>query len=153
MCEEFMTAEASAGRCGQEAQLKFKLYCDLLVQRASGTLMTCAQYFRRFIHLHPDYNHDSIVTPTISHDLTVLSINLGLGVWTSPDLHGKLIATLIPLTPIPTTTILPQLSSMAEPIVDFKEEYTATPGPKSFVLLNRISLNQIEGKYQNLCDT
>lgn len=42
---------------------------DFLLERAKGNVMTGARYQRNFVLNHPDYNKDSIITPTIAYDL------------------------------------------------------------------------------------
>lgn len=44
-------------------------YIKLIRMRASGKLLTPATWMRNFVQKHPDYQQDSIVTPTISYDL------------------------------------------------------------------------------------
>jgi glutamate--cysteine ligase catalytic subunit len=44
-------------------------YMQLISKRASGELLTPASWIRRFVLWHPDYQCDSIVSPSICHDL------------------------------------------------------------------------------------
>ncbi|GAA96984.1 uncharacterized protein L969DRAFT_54002 [Mixia osmundae IAM 14324] len=44
-------------------------YFDLISQRANGTLVTQATWIRQFVHAHPDYKHDSVVSQKINYDL------------------------------------------------------------------------------------
>jgi hypothetical protein len=46
-------------------------YLDFIVARASGELMTPAAWMRKFIRSHPDYKHDSVISPRIAADLMV----------------------------------------------------------------------------------
>lgn len=107
MCKSFMDSECTAGRCGEEARTKFSQYCALLAQRSSGKLMTCAQYLRNFVMSHPAYKDDSVVSPVITHDLSVLSANIGFGIWTAPELHGEFSKFICRM---PLSTLVPQFS-------------------------------------------
>lgn len=46
-------------------------YLELISSRASGKLITTAQWIRNFVQNHPNYNHDSIVNDRIAYDLLV----------------------------------------------------------------------------------
>lgn len=47
-------------------------YLDLISARASGKLATTATWYRNFVTSHPQYHHDSRVTPEIAYDLLSL---------------------------------------------------------------------------------
>lgn len=89
MCREFVAQQHSQGRCTAATVQLFHLYSDLYAKRSSGKLVTDAQFLRRFIMEHPDYAFDSVITPTISRDLTVLSINLGFRRLAAEQLYGS----------------------------------------------------------------
>ncbi|KAI9206510.1 glutamate-cysteine ligase-domain-containing protein [Polychytrium aggregatum] len=44
-------------------------YLALIARRASGELMTAAGYIRKFVHEHPEYRNDSVVSDSIMWDL------------------------------------------------------------------------------------
>nr|ACC86274.1 glutamate-cysteine ligase catalytic subunit [Exaiptasia diaphana] len=44
-------------------------YLKLIQKRASGELMTTARWMREFVHKHPDYKQDSVVSDLICYDL------------------------------------------------------------------------------------
>lgn len=44
-------------------------YLGFISKRASGELLTEAQWMRQFIMSHPDYKHDSVVSESINYDL------------------------------------------------------------------------------------
>ncbi|KAJ2863021.1 glutamate--cysteine ligase [Coemansia aciculifera] len=41
----------------------------LIRRRASGKLCTLATWMRKFVQEHPDYRHDSVVSPTVNYDM------------------------------------------------------------------------------------
>ncbi|KAJ2811933.1 glutamate--cysteine ligase [Coemansia sp. 'formosensis'] len=41
----------------------------LIRRRASGKLCTLATWMRNFVQQHPDYHHDSVVSPTVNYDM------------------------------------------------------------------------------------
>lgn len=166
ICDEFLEqSRTTAGgggpagcRIGYESQQRFAQYASLFVERASGRLLTYAQYLRRFVQTHPDYAQDSVITPRIAHDLTVLSTNLGFGTWVAPDLHGAVASKLILQTPLPASTALPNLSPQGATIVRFVDEEreeeeepveTKTKTKSPFVLVRKpvIALNAFDSIY------
>lgn len=44
-------------------------YLGFISERASGALLTEAQWMRKFIRSHPDYKNDSVVSERINYDL------------------------------------------------------------------------------------
>lgn len=63
-------------------------YMDFIVARASGELMTPAAWIREFVHTHPEYKQDSVVSPKIAADLMSKCHRVGLGLERAPELHG-----------------------------------------------------------------
>mmetsp|Transcript_9798 Transcript_9798/g.31530 ORF Transcript_9798/g.31530 Transcript_9798/m.31530 type:complete len:640 (+) Transcript_9798:504-2423(+) len=63
-------------------------YLDFIVARASGELMTPAQWMRKFVQEHPDYKGDSIVPQKVAADLMAKCHRIGLGLDHVPELHG-----------------------------------------------------------------
>jgi len=63
-------------------------YMDFIVARASGELLTPAAWIRSFVRAHPDYKHDSVVSPRIAADLMTKCHRVGVGSEKAPELHG-----------------------------------------------------------------
>eukprot|EP00735_Rhodelphis_limneticus_P009061 TRINITY_DN2513_c0_g1::TRINITY_DN2513_c0_g1_i1::g.19169::m.19169 TRINITY_DN2513_c0_g1::TRINITY_DN2513_c0_g1_i1::g.19169 ORF type:complete len:771 (+),score=242.83,sp/P48506/GSH1_HUMAN/46.50/0.0,GCS/PF03074.11/2.4e-144,GCS2/PF04107.8/0.034 TRINITY_DN2513_c0_g1_i1:139-2451(+) len=55
--------------CVGKTRLLINNYLDLVRLRASGELMTDAEFIRKFVHSHPEYNTDSVVSQKIQDDL------------------------------------------------------------------------------------
>jgi len=85
---------------GMDATTTFEVnrYLKLIAMRASGRLLTNAAWARRFIAAHPDYLSDSVVAPTIAHDLMVASHEIGLGRRTCKEVLGEV--TIEPIVPM-----------------------------------------------------
>jgi len=66
-------------------------YLDFVVARASGELLTPAQWMRRFVLSHPDYRHDSLVSERIAADLLAKCHRIGAGLERCPELHGDFV--------------------------------------------------------------
>ncbi|KZT52865.1 glutamate-cysteine ligase catalytic subunit, partial [Calocera cornea HHB12733] len=62
------------------------MYLDVVKRRANGSLMTCAQWMRRFIRTHPDYKFDSVISEQINYDLMKAFDEIERGVRREPDL-------------------------------------------------------------------
>ena len=52
--------------------------------------MTNATWIRKFIHEHPDYKHDSVISETTAYDLVRKIKDVSEGTITCPELTGKL---------------------------------------------------------------
>ncbi|KAJ8609967.1 hypothetical protein CTAYLR_008091 [Chrysophaeum taylorii] len=74
--------------CDPETERIVRSYCDLIVKRASGELLTAAAWMRRFVREHPDYGRDSIVPPSVAHDLLRACHDVGVGKIYVPELLG-----------------------------------------------------------------
>ena len=59
--------------CEASAFQRIDAYLVFLSHRAAGELQTGADWIRNFVTSHPDYKHDSIVSPSIAHDLMKVS--------------------------------------------------------------------------------
>lgn len=57
--------------------------------------MTPAAWIRNFVREHPDYKHDSVVSPKTAADLMAKCHKVGLGLERAPELHGS-----FPIAPI-----------------------------------------------------
>ncbi|XP_076326354.1 glutamate--cysteine ligase catalytic subunit-like isoform X2 [Tachypleus tridentatus] len=64
-------------------------YLELLQHRASGKLLTTAQWIREYILDHPDYRQDSVVTERINYDLLCTADRIQRGELKSPRLLGS----------------------------------------------------------------
>jgi len=54
-------------------------YMQFIQQRASGELLTTAEWMRNYVTTHPDYQHDSVVTQRIAYDLMNRCHMIGAG--------------------------------------------------------------------------
>lgn len=137
ICINYLESEEAAGRCSHKTITEFHQYCDVLIKRTRSELLSAAQFMRKFISSHPDYKKDSIITPSISHDLTVLAVNIGLGYWNFLELHGPSVCSIMQhQAPLYTTKIkLPQMNadgnSRNTGVVIFNVAATQPPHPSS----------------------
>eukprot|EP01133_Synstelium_polycarpum_P004382 gene4382-5127_t len=63
-------------------------YLLFISKRASGDLMTMSAWTRQFVHNHPSYNHDSIVSQEIQNDLIQRCADIANGIVSEPKLLG-----------------------------------------------------------------
>ncbi|KAG0169334.1 hypothetical protein DFQ28_006514 [Apophysomyces sp. BC1034] len=75
-----------------ETRCKLSSYLSLISRRASGELMTGAAYLRQFVTNHPDYKHDSVVTPAITYDMIKTVDKIAKGEIKVPELLGDFAA-------------------------------------------------------------
>ena len=52
--------------------------------------MTTASWIRKFVHSHPDYKHDSVVSDTVTYDLMRHMHDISQDKVPCPELIGKL---------------------------------------------------------------
>ncbi|KAI8081561.1 glutamate-cysteine ligase-domain-containing protein [Halteromyces radiatus] len=71
-----------------ETRCKLTKYLDLISKRASGELMTGATYLRQLVKRHPDYQHDSVVSPSITYDIVRTADDIAQGHIRVPELLG-----------------------------------------------------------------
>ncbi|KAJ8655256.1 hypothetical protein O0I10_009124 [Lichtheimia ornata] len=71
-----------------ETRCKLSSYLSLISKRASGELMTGATYLRHLVMNHPDYKHDSVVSPSITYDLINTVDKIARGELKAPELLG-----------------------------------------------------------------
>lgn len=64
-------------------------YLRLIADRASGKLLTTAQWIRNFVLNHPNYNHDSVVNDIINYDLLVIANKIQKGEESVAELLGE----------------------------------------------------------------
>ena len=63
-------------------------YLTLLQKRASGELLTTAQWIRQYVRNHPEYTCDGVVSSRIADDLLVRCDDIGMGRVACPELLG-----------------------------------------------------------------
>ncbi|KAJ2454778.1 glutamate--cysteine ligase [Coemansia sp. RSA 2424] len=61
----------------------------LVRRRASGKMCTLASWMRRFVQEHPDYRHDSAVSPSVNYDMLCTMNDIEEGRVAAPELLGK----------------------------------------------------------------
>lgn len=66
LIDEYLTEDL---KLCPETRRRLEEYLSLVRQRASGQLLTPAAWIRRFVAEHPEYRHDSKVSPEITYDL------------------------------------------------------------------------------------
>lgn len=71
--------------------LNFILFYRMFHRRATGRLITPAQWMRQFVHKHPAYQHDSIIRPEIAHDLMMTCKGIGEGTIPCPEILGDIV--------------------------------------------------------------
>lgn len=74
---------------------RVNLYLDLIVQRATGELLTPACWIRKFVHNHPAYKKDSKVPQEVAYDLLRRIDGISRG-----DIHEPLLFGDIEFDPI-----------------------------------------------------
>lgn len=75
--------------CDVDTRCTVLQYLQLISNRASGKLMTMAQWIRKFVLTHADYNHDSVVNESINYDLLVECEKIASGEKACPELFFK----------------------------------------------------------------
>lgn len=75
--------------CDEATRKIISKYLCLIEKRATGELPTTATWMRRFVHAHPDYAHDSVISSTIAYDLLVDCQAIGEGLKHCPELLGN----------------------------------------------------------------
>ena len=72
----------------RETFRRVDLYLSFIEERATGTIMTNADWIRNFVTSHPDYKQDSVVSPAIAHDLAKACDAVGCGDHQPAELLG-----------------------------------------------------------------
>jgi len=70
------------------AHAKITKYLDFIEQRAVGKLVTPATWMRNYVHNHPAYKGDSVLTHEITYDLMIACKEIGEGTRHEEDLLG-----------------------------------------------------------------
>ncbi|PKI84318.1 glutamate--cysteine ligase [Malassezia vespertilionis] len=68
-----------------EQRAELDRYIAFIGERANGTLMTTATWMRRFVHSHPQYKHDSVVSEKINYDMLCTLNKIERGELAVPD--------------------------------------------------------------------
>uniref|UniRef100_A0A6A7G5Y0 Glutamate--cysteine ligase n=2 Tax=Hirondellea gigas TaxID=1518452 RepID=A0A6A7G5Y0_9CRUS len=76
-------------QCDDETRNVVDGYLSLISRRASGELMTQAQWLRRFVQLHPDYKKDSIISEEVCRDILDAQRRITHGDLVVPQLLGQ----------------------------------------------------------------
>jgi len=75
--------------CDRETRKVVENYLELIKLRGRGDLPTAAQWIRRFVDEHPEYQHDSVITQGVAFDLLQKVKDISLGQQPCPELLGK----------------------------------------------------------------
>lgn len=78
-------------KCDPATMVLIDRYLRFVAQRATGEIDTGATWMRRFVLNHPDYKKDSVVSPTIAHDLIAEIHAVSMGHKHPTELIGKYI--------------------------------------------------------------
>jgi len=81
--------------CDPEAFHRVDEYLQFISRRASGELLTPAQWMRKFVTSHPKYRKDSVVSEEIAYDLMIACKEIGEGTRACPELLGDVKITKI----------------------------------------------------------
>ena len=71
--------DEAGGGVDRETRNVVTNYMQFIQQRATGQLMTTAEWMRNFVTSHPDYKEDSVVTQRIAYDLMERCHHIGIG--------------------------------------------------------------------------
>ncbi|KNC74969.1 glutamate-cysteine ligase catalytic subunit, partial [Sphaeroforma arctica JP610] len=71
-----------------ETSMKLQSYLNFISKKASGDLMTTAQWMRGYIKKHPDYKQDSVISDSINYDICKIFLDAGEGRTIVPELTG-----------------------------------------------------------------
>ena len=71
--------DEAGGGVDRETRNVVTNYMQFIQQRATGQLMTTAEWMRHFVTSHPDYKEDSVVTQRIAYDLMERCHHIGIG--------------------------------------------------------------------------
>ncbi|KAJ1731681.1 glutamate--cysteine ligase [Coemansia biformis] len=75
-------------RLEYEVEQALRRQLQLVRRRASGKLCTLATWMRNFVQNHPDYRHDSVVSPSINYDMLCTMNDIEEGRAAAPELLG-----------------------------------------------------------------
>ncbi|KAJ2011282.1 glutamate--cysteine ligase, partial [Coemansia sp. S610] len=77
------------------AEQELRRQLVLIRRRASGKLCTLATWMRNFVQQHPDYRHDSVVSPKVNYDMLCTLNDIEEGRVAAPELLKAMMASLI----------------------------------------------------------
>ena len=83
-------AYLDAINCDEATRRVVNGYLTLIELRSTGKLMTAATWFRKYVHMHPDYKHDSQLTQSIVCDLIRTIQHIQNGAVTVTQLLGSI---------------------------------------------------------------
>lgn len=63
-----------------------RLFISLTSLRSTGSLVTTATWMRNFVHSHPAYKHDSVISEEINYDLIRAVDEIERGIRKEPTL-------------------------------------------------------------------
>lgn len=76
--------------CDSSTNKVMQRYLELIRLRATGKLLTAAQWFREFVAYHPDYKQDSHLPQSVCYDLIQVTDRIASGEIHVPRLYGDL---------------------------------------------------------------
>lgn len=76
----------------RQKQEQIKKYIDFVGQRASGELINNAEYLRKLVMSHPEYQHDSVVSHSINYDLIKTVHQIETGTLAPKELFGEFLS-------------------------------------------------------------
>jgi glutamate--cysteine ligase catalytic subunit len=77
-------------QCDAETFRRVEQYLQFIEKRSKGELLTPATWMRQFVQRHPAYQHDSVVSPEIAHDLMEACNGVGEGSLHVTELLGDI---------------------------------------------------------------
>mmetsp|Transcript_7946 Transcript_7946/g.12744 ORF Transcript_7946/g.12744 Transcript_7946/m.12744 type:complete len:782 (-) Transcript_7946:725-3070(-) len=77
--------------CDIETRTVVDQYLSFISKRASGDLVTLAQYIRHYVDNHPSYRHDSVISDEVAYDLLTHLNMVATGEVQAPELLGNFI--------------------------------------------------------------
>ena len=76
-------------KCNMDTFKQLNKYLNFISNRASGGILTTAQWLRQFVANHPDYNQDSTLNEVICRDILNVTYNIAHGKYFAPMLLGR----------------------------------------------------------------
>jgi len=72
----------------RETSRRVRMYLDFIRRRGTGETLTTASWIRKYVMEHPEYQHDSVVSPSIAYDLVMKCKRIGEGEEECPEVLG-----------------------------------------------------------------
>jgi len=76
-------------RLDEETEQRIAEYITLIKNRASGKILTAAEYLRKYLQTHPLYEFDSKINESIARDIIDLVVGIAHGKIKAPELLGE----------------------------------------------------------------